>query len=322
MVRWMLDPFSLFCPAVAIVVRQALDLFGKLFIRCCEYGQVDIELFSFAVANMVRRMLNPLSLSPLSRCFDLVKRTLGCPHSLFRSGQVNVGLCLLSHRCDFGQANVNSHFLVERARQSPWEAFLTSFLFLSPRHMRQANVNSHFLVERARQSPWEAFLTSFLFLSPRHMRQVNIGSSSSAVANMVRWMLDHSFLLFCCFDLVRQTVVSFLYSCSLFRSGQVSTEFSPFTVSIWSGECGMFLFPSILLFRSGQADSRFLSLLLFTVSIWSGRQSFPLLYSCSLFRSGQVSTEFSPFTVSIWLGECGILLSFSMLLLRCGQADR
>ncbi|PKU59889.1 hypothetical protein MA16_Dca029131 [Dendrobium catenatum] len=74
----MLDPFSLFCPAVAIVVRQALDPFGKLFIRCCEYGQVDIELFSFAVANMVRKMLDPLSLSPFV--------------SLFRSGQVNIGL--------------------------------------------------------------------------------------------------------------------------------------------------------------------------------------------------------------------------------------
>ncbi|KAI0520042.1 hypothetical protein KFK09_007507 [Dendrobium nobile] len=55
-----------------------IRLFGKLFIRCCEYGQVDIELFSFAVANMVRRMLNSLSLSPFV--------------SLFRSGQANIGL--------------------------------------------------------------------------------------------------------------------------------------------------------------------------------------------------------------------------------------
>ncbi|PKU73208.1 hypothetical protein MA16_Dca019789 [Dendrobium catenatum] len=48
--------------------------FGKLIIRCCEYGQVDIELFSFAIVNMFRSsQVNVRSFfSLLFCCFDLV----------------------------------------------------------------------------------------------------------------------------------------------------------------------------------------------------------------------------------------------------------
>ncbi|KAI0499006.1 hypothetical protein KFK09_019906 [Dendrobium nobile] len=290
----MLDPFPLY-PAIANVVRQALDLFGKLFIRCCEYGQVDIELFSFAVANMVRRMLNPLSLSPFVSLFRSGQANIGCPHSLFRSGQVNVGLCLLSHRYDFGQANVNSPFLVERADRVPGRHSSLLFLFcptvailvrwtldfregslfavanmvrwiLSHSHSLfrsgQANVNSPFLLRESDRVLGRHSSLLFSLLSHRcDFGQVDIElreglpfAHYSCCEYGKHWVI-----LICRCEYGQVDVGSLLPSCSLFRSGQVSTEFSPFTVSIWSGECGVFLFfLSILLFRSGQADSRLL----------------------------------------------------------------
>ncbi|XP_028547567.1 uncharacterized protein LOC114578516 [Dendrobium catenatum] len=143
MVRWMLDPFSLFCPAVANVVRQALDLFGKLFIRCCEYGQANIGLSSFTVsiwsgecwtvfcptvAILVRWTLD-FREGSLFAVANMVRWILSHSHSLLRSGQANVNspfllrepdrvpgrhssllFPLLSHRCEYGQVDIRLFF--------------------------------------------------------------------------------------------------------------------------------------------------------------------------------------------------------------------
>ncbi|KAL0921612.1 hypothetical protein M5K25_008701 [Dendrobium thyrsiflorum] len=199
--------FSFF-PHVTVVVRTKWLLrWLLLLIHRCEYGQVNIELFSFAVANMVRRMLNP-STSP-TLCLavaNMVRRTQGCPHSPLR---IWSGECWsFSFFCP-AVANMVKQTL----------DFREGSLFTVANMVRWIMSYSHSLLRiwsgecrislfwlGARQSPWGAYFTtsSFpLFLFPAW------GLLSSLCDPLSR-----------CFDLVRRTL---------------GRPHSP--LRIWSSEC-------------------------------------------------------------------------------------
>ncbi|KAL0908025.1 hypothetical protein M5K25_022488 [Dendrobium thyrsiflorum] len=67
---------SLFPSRHCRLAHQVVVEVALLFIHCCKYGQVNIELFSFAVVNMVRRMLNHFpSLTLCLVVANMVRRT-------------------------------------------------------------------------------------------------------------------------------------------------------------------------------------------------------------------------------------------------------
>ncbi|KAL0913076.1 hypothetical protein M5K25_016509 [Dendrobium thyrsiflorum] len=245
-----------------------------LFIHCCEYGQVNIELFSFAVANMVRRMLNPSSSPTL--CLAVANMTLDFwEGSLFTVANMVRWIMSYSHsplRIWSGECRISLFWL--GARQSPWGAYFTtsSFpLFLFPAwgllSFSCDPLSRRFdLVRRTLGRPhsllriWSSECWTFLsFILRCEYGQVDIRlwvGSIFAVANMVRRVLG----------------LSFFAPYSLFRSGQVSNESPTFTVSIWSGECRVFFssFCSAVSIRSGRQLFFLFLGSLFTVSIWSG----------------------------------------------------
>ncbi|KAL0913905.1 hypothetical protein M5K25_017397 [Dendrobium thyrsiflorum] len=269
------EPFEALCscyfsffPHVTVVVRTKWLLrWLLLFIHCCEYGQVNIELFSFAVANMVRRMLNPST--SLTLC--LAVANMGCPHSPLR---IWSGECWsFSFFCP-AVANMVKQTL----------EFWEGSLFAVANMVRWIMSYSHSLLRiwsgecrislfwlGARQSPWGAYFTtsSFpLFLFPAW------GLLSSPCDPLSR-----------CFDLVRRTlgrphsllriwssecwtfssllshrceygqVDIRLWVGSIFAvANMVSNESPTFTVSIWSGECRVFFpafYPAVSIWSGG-----------------------------------------------------------------------
>ncbi|KAL0907571.1 hypothetical protein M5K25_021988 [Dendrobium thyrsiflorum] len=233
-----------------VVVEVAL-----LFIHCCEYGQVNIELFSFAVANMVRRMLNPF----LSLTLCLAVANMGCPHSPLR---IWSGECWsFSFFCP-AVANMVKQTL------DFWEGSLFAVANMvrwimshshSPLRIWSGECRISLFWLGARQGFWEAYFTtsSFpLFLFPVWGLLSFLVTLCLAVANMVRRTLGrpHSllriwssecwtFLLFCptVANMVRWTL-DFgwaLYSLLRIWSGEYRATLlfcSLLTVSIWSGE--------------------------------------------------------------------------------------
>ncbi|KAL0922063.1 hypothetical protein M5K25_006024 [Dendrobium thyrsiflorum] len=262
-----------------VVVEVAL-----LFIHCCEYGQVNIELFSFAVANM------------------------GCPHSPLR---IWSGECWsLSFFCP-AVANMVKQTL------DFWEGSLFAVANMV------SNESPTFTVSIWSGECWVCFssfcstvsiwsgrqLLSFLALYSL-FRSGHTFAYDSVLFKKFRWHFstrghdDLSSTMWWAHQVVVEVALLFIHCCeygqvnielfSFAVANMVSNESPTFTVSIWSGECWV-------------CFSSFCS----TVSIWSGRQLLSFLALYSLFRSGHVSNESSTFTVSIWSGECRV--SFSSL---------
>ncbi|KAL0917289.1 hypothetical protein M5K25_012340 [Dendrobium thyrsiflorum] len=229
-----------------VVVEVAL-----LFIHCCEYGQVNIELFSFAVANMVRRMLNPST--SLTLC--LAVANMGCPHSPLR---IWSGECwsfsffcpavanMVKQTLDFWEGSL---FTV--ANMVRW---IMSYSH-SPLRIRSGECRISLFWLGARQSPWGAYFTtsSFpLFLFPAWGLLSSLCDPLSRYFDLVRRTLGRphsllriwsgecwtlSSLLSSVANMVNIGPLSFSALYSLFRSGQVGNESPTFTVSTWSGEC-------------------------------------------------------------------------------------
>ncbi|KAL0924027.1 hypothetical protein M5K25_004829 [Dendrobium thyrsiflorum] len=200
--------FSFFCPAVANMVKQTLDFWeGSLF----------------TVANMVRWIMSyshsPLriwsgewllsfSCDPLSRHFDLVRRTLGRPHSLLRilSSECRTFLSFVL-RCEYGQvSNESPTFTV-----SIWsgECWVCLFFFLLYRFD---------LVRR---------ILGLSFFAPYSLFRSGQVSNESPTFTVSIWSGE-----------CRVSFSSFCSAVSIRSGRQLFFLFlgSLFTVSVWSGD--------------------------------------------------------------------------------------
>ncbi|KAI0520173.1 hypothetical protein KFK09_007644 [Dendrobium nobile] len=274
-----------------------IRLSGGLIIRCCEYGQANVD--------------SPFWLGARQSPWEAYFTTSSFPLFYFPVWGVEFSADSLFTVSIWS----GEHRLLPQFTGSIWSGECGIFLFPSALLFRsgQADVGCSFF---------------FLFFSPFTVSiwSVNVGFSFSlplCCFDLVRQTVGSLFSTHVhCFDLVRQTVGSLfllMFTVSIW-SGEHSAS-SPFTVSIWSGECGIFLFPSVLLFRSGQADGWFF---LRSCSLFRSGQVSIRLLPHSLFRSGQVNVGFSfslplccfdlvrqtvgslfllMFTVSIWSGE-------------------